>query len=59
MNIFKIFTKEQVGGIVRTVLAGVSGYFIGKGWGDAVLWEAIGGAAVLLVTGLWSYKVKV
>lgn len=50
--------KEQIGGLIRAVLAAVSGYFIGKGIGDAGLWEAISGALVLLGTGLWSWKVK-
>lgn len=53
-----MINKEQVGGIVRAVLAAVSGYFIGKGIGDAGLWEAITGAVTLLVTGFWSWKVK-
>lgn len=59
MNIFKLFTKEQVAGFVRAGLAAVAGYFIGKGFGDAALWEAIGGAVTLIVTGFWSYKAKV
>jgi hypothetical protein len=58
MDIFKLFTKEQVGGFVRAALAALSGAFIAKGWGDASLWEAISGAVVLLVTGVWSWKVK-
>ncbi len=58
MDIFKLFTKEQVGGFVRAGLAAISGAFIAKGIGDAGLWEAITGAAVLLVTGVWSWKVK-
>lgn len=58
MNVLKIFTKEQVGGFVRAALAALSGAAIAKGWGDASLWEAITGSIVLLVTGVWSWKVK-
>lgn len=57
-NILKIFSKEQVGGFVRAALAALAGAAIAKGWGDPTLWETITGAVVLLVTGLWSWKVK-
>lgn len=51
-------STEQVGGLVRAVLAAISGYAIGKGYGDAELWVSISGAAVLIVTGAWSFLTK-
>jgi hypothetical protein len=51
-------TKEQLGGIVRALLAGVSGYLIGKGWDAALVNEIAGAVGILVVSGwsLWSKK---
>lgn len=50
-------TKEQVGGIVRALLAGVSGYLIGKGWDAALVNEIAGAVGILAVSG-WSLWAK-
>jgi hypothetical protein len=50
-------TKEQVGGVVRAVLAGAGGYLIGKGY-DAALVNEILGAAGIIVVSLWSVWAK-
>ncbi|UXO94009.1 hypothetical protein Pan4_22 [Pseudanabaena phage Pan4] len=51
-------TKEQVGGIVRAVLAGVSGYLIGKGYDAALINEIAGAVGIVIVSGwsLWAKK---
>lgn len=51
-------TKEQIGGIVRALLAGASGYLIGKGWDAALINEIAGAAGVIIVSGwsLWAKK---
>ena len=48
-----MITKEQIGGIVRALLAAGSGYLIGKGW-DAALVNEIAGAAGVLIVAAWS-----
>ncbi len=45
---------DQVGGIARTVLGAGGGYLIAKGV-DAGLVTALVGAAVTIVTALWSW----
>lgn len=53
-----IMTKEQFGGIARAVLAGVSGYLIGKGWDAALVNEIAGAIGIIVVSGwsLWAKK---
>ncbi len=50
-------TKEQFGGIVRALLAGVAGYFVGKGYDAALINEIAGAAGVIVVAG-WSIWAK-
>ena len=50
--------SEQVGGIVRTIIAAAGGYFAAKGIGNAELWLAISGAASTIAVAYWSYKTK-
>ena len=47
-------TAEQVGGIVRAVIAAVGGYFVGKGITDAATVTAVAGAAATIVAAIWS-----
>lgn len=51
-------TGEQIGGIVRALIAAVGGYAIGKGWADAELVATIGGAGAAIAAGAWSYMSK-
>lgn len=49
-------TGEQIGGIVRAVVAVASGYLIAKGVGDAALWQTISGAVASVAVAWWSWK---
>lgn len=49
---------EQIGGIVRAILATVGGVLATKGYLDASTWQVIAGAAATIVTAIWSYKSK-
>ena len=51
-------TADQVGGIVRAVVAAIGGYFIGKGIVDASTVTAIAGAFATLATAVWSVWAK-
>lgn len=51
-------TAEQVGGIVRAIIAAVGGYFVGKGITDAATVTAVGGAVATLVVAVWSVLSK-
>lgn len=46
--------SEQVAGVVRAILAGVGGYFVGRGLIDSANVEIIGGAIATIVTAVWS-----
>lgn len=47
-------SAEQVGGIVRAVVAAAGGYFVGQGLVDAETMTTIGGAVTTLVVAVWS-----
>ena len=49
---------EQIGGIVRTVLAAAGGYFAAKGYLDAATWQTIAGAVATVIVAVWSVKSK-
>lgn len=51
-------TGEQIGGIVRALIAALGGYAIGQGWADAELVATIGGAAATAAAAIWSYMAK-
>lgn len=51
-------TGEQIGGIVRALIAAAGGYAIGQGWADAELVAAVGGAAATVAVAVWSYLSK-
>lgn len=49
---------EQIGGIVRTIIAAAGGYFAAKGIGNAEMWIAIGGGLSTIAAAVWSWKSK-
>ena len=51
-------TGEQIGGIVRAIVAAAGGYAIGQGWADAQLVAALGGAAATVAMAVWSFRSK-
>jgi len=51
-------TADQVGGIVRAVVAAAAGYFVGQGVVDAETAQVIGGALTTLVVAVWSVWAK-
>lgn len=51
-------TAEQVGGIVRAVVAAAGGYFVGQGVLDAETASVIGGAVTTLAVAVWSIWAK-
>jgi len=54
----KHMSGDQIGGIVRALIAAIGGYAIGKGWADAELVATVGGAAATIAAGAWSYMAK-
>ena len=51
-------THEQVGGIVRAVVAAAGGYFVGQGFIDAQTMMTLGGAVTTLAVAVWSIYSK-
>lgn len=51
-------TGEQIGGIVRALVAAAGGYAIGQGWADAHMVASIGGAAATIAVAIWSFRSK-
>lgn len=47
-------TSDQLGGIVRAVLAAIAGYFVGKGVIDADTAATISGAVATIAVAAWS-----
>jgi len=47
-------TSEAIGGIVRTILSAVGGYYVGKGLIDSDTAVQLAGAAATLAAGIWS-----
>lgn len=50
--------KDQVFGIVRTVVAAVAGYFAGKGYIDGETAQQLAGAAATIAVAVWSVVSK-
>lgn len=46
--------QEQIGGIVRAVVAALGGYLVGQGIVDQATMLTIGGAVATLVVSVWS-----
>ena len=53
-----MITTEQVGGIVRAIVAAAGGYFVGQGLVDAETMLTVGGAVTTLVVAVWSIYSK-
>lgn len=51
-------TKDQAEGILRAAIAGIGGYFAGKGYVTNEQLMAIGGMIGPLVAAWWSFKSK-
>lgn len=49
---------DQIGGLVRTLIAFAGGIAVGKGWGDAALWDIVGGAVAGIAAWVWSHYSK-
>lgn len=49
---------NTIGGVVRTIIAAICGYFTGKGVLDASTSTAIAGAAGTLAVAVWSVLSK-
>ena len=53
-----MITTEQVGGIVRALVAAAGGYFVGQGLVDAETMMTLGGAVTTLAVAIWSIYSK-
>lgn len=51
-------TAEQVAGQVRTILAALGGFFVGKGYIDEATSIALAGAVATIVAAGWSWWAK-
>jgi hypothetical protein len=51
-------TAEQIGGIVRALMAAIGGWLIAKGVLDEGAVEAVSGAVATLVSAVWSVAAK-
>lgn len=51
-------TQEQVGGIVRALVAAAGGYFVGQGLIDAETMLTVGGAITTIAVACWSIYAK-
>ena len=47
-------TADQVGGIVRALVAAAGGYFVGQGLVDSETMLTLGGAFTTIVVAVWS-----
>jgi hypothetical protein len=50
--------KNEVYGVVRTILAAVGGYFAGHGMIDSETAVALAGAGATIVAAVWSIRSK-
>jgi hypothetical protein len=50
--------KNEVYGVVRTILAAVGGYFAGQGMIDSETAVALAGAGATIVAAVWSIRSK-
>ena len=50
--------KDQLFGIVRTLVAAVAGFLAGKGYLDASMVEGVAGAVATLSVAVWSVVAK-
>lgn len=47
-------SADEVGGIVRAVVAAVGGYFVGRGLVDSETVATVGGAVATIAVAVWS-----
>ena len=50
--------KNEIYGVVRTILAAVGGVFVGKGYIDSETAVAVAGAIATITAAAWSVKSK-
>jgi hypothetical protein len=50
--------KDQVFGLVRTIVAAVAGFLAGKGYLDASMVEGVAGAVATITVAVWSVASK-
>jgi hypothetical protein len=50
--------KNEVYGVVRTILAAVGGYFAGQGMIDSETAVALAGAGATIIAAVWSIRSK-
>ena len=48
--------SDQIGGILRAILAALGGFVIAKGYTDAATFATVSGAIVALGVALWSVR---
>lgn len=51
-------TSAQFTGIVRAILSGVGGVLASLGWMSDASWQTISGAAIVVLTAVWSVLSK-
>lgn len=51
-------TKNEVQGVVRTVLAAIGGVFVGKGYIDSETAVSLAGALATIAAAVWSVRSK-
>lgn len=51
----KTMTSDQLTGVLRALIAALSGYFIAKGWGTADFWTWIGAGVTGVVPIVWTW----
>lgn len=50
--------KNELYGIIRTVLAALGGVAVGKGWVDSETATSLAGAVATIAVAIWSVKSK-
>ena len=51
-------TQDQVGGVIRALVAAAGGYFVGQGLIDAETMLTVGGAITTIAVAIWSIYSK-
>lgn len=50
-----MFTSDQIGGLVRALLAAAGGFAIGKGYVNADTWTWLAGGVATAIPAVWSW----
>lgn len=53
-----MFSKNEIYGLVRTILAAAGGVLVGKGYIDSETAVALAGAGATIAAAVWSIKSK-